>query len=236
MQLFGNDQFSASKVNQLMAEDKFSEAIAMMEAQIQKNRYSKELLMNLGYAHFKNGNFASSILNYERAKKLNPRDKNIREALSHVRGQLPIQITHIPDFILIRFFKSLITSFSSLTWSVLQILFFLALIVLLHHWLFKNRVTEWRFQHWSFLLSLLAMIVITGIFSYRSKSYEIGGNEGISTFNQSVRIAPDEKSTEVVEIGPGNKVYILDNIGDWYKVQLEDKDSGWIKKENVAII
>lgn len=91
-------------------------------------------------------------------------------------------------------------------------------------------------KRWSIISALILAILVCGLLGYFQHATELGGNIGISSNVHNIYQAPDERSGEVVTIGPGNKVYILDTIGDWYKVQLEDKDAGWIKKENIFII
>ena len=202
---------------------------------ITDGEHSADLYANIGYAYFQRGEIANAILYYEKAAKLDPHDHKIHASLNQIRSELPIQITHIPDFILVRWYRNAYNCLSSTMWSIMQVLAGLLLLYFVYRLLFHQIKTRPLYQ-WITITGLLVTILISGFFAYHRKQFEIGGNSGISMIQQELYEAPDARSGSVVSIGPGNKVFIIDNIGEWYKVQLRDKDTGWILKENIALI
>ncbi len=202
---------------------------------IEEGQHSKELYMNLGYAYYQDGDLANAVLYYEKALKLAPLDSYVKTSLAQIRAELPIQVSDIPDFILVRAYRSVSNLMSAATWSIIQLIFGLMFLYGLYQVLLKG-VTMKRTYSWTLLGVLLVLSLICGLMSYHSKLVEDGGDQAISMVDQELYKAADERSESVVTIGPGNKVFLLDTIGDWYKVQLRDKDTGWVKKEKVRLI
>ena len=198
-------------------------------------KHSAELYANLGYAYYQQNDLGKAILYYEKAIRLEPHNGEFLESIRMIRSELPVQITYIPDFIIVRLYRNAYNLLNSTTWSILQLLLFACLLYFLYIWLFRELKYGPLYQ-WVIFSLLLLSIVLSSFFAYHRKQYEIGGYAGISMGNQIIYQAPDQRSEEVVSIGPGNKVFILDQIGEWYKVQLRDKDIGWIQKDQISII
>lgn len=231
--------FSFNKMNAGAANDSLnnyqSDSIERYLSILTDGKHSPSLYANLGYEYYQNGNLANAILYYEKALKLDPHNDQLQKSLDQIRSELPIQITDIPDFILVRWYRSAYNYLSSTTWSVIQLFAGIVLLYFLYRLLFRNMTTKMIYQ-WLIIGGLLVIILLTSFFAYHRKQFEIGGHSGVSLKLQEVYEGPDSRSGTVLTIGPGNKVYILDNIGEWYKIQVRDKDTGWILKENIALI
>ena len=66
------------QANQLYSEGEYRQAADAYEQLLQEQGVAPELYYNLGNAYFKAGEVALSILNYERALRLNPRFDDAR--------------------------------------------------------------------------------------------------------------------------------------------------------------
>ncbi|MGA7119042.1 MAG: tetratricopeptide repeat protein [Polyangiaceae bacterium] len=81
-----------------LAEGRYKEAEADYEALIRDHRYSALLLYNLGNAYLRDGQAASALLAYERARVLTPRDRAIATNLAAARAALGLpQEDSAPD-------------------------------------------------------------------------------------------------------------------------------------------
>lgn len=200
-----------------------------------EGQHSEELYVNLGYAYYQNGDLANAILYYEKALKLEPRDADVLNAIEQIRSELLVQVSDIPDFILVRAYRSVSNMMSATTWSILQLIMGVLFLYGLYQVLLKDLSLK-KVHAWGILASLLALSLVCGLMSYHSQLVERGGDQAISMVDQELYKAADDRSESIVTIGPGNKLFLLDTIGDWYKVQLRDKDTGWVKKEKVSLI
>ena len=70
--------------NAAYAKNSFTEAIKLYTS-ILKSNQSAAIYYNLGNAYYKSNNMAFAILNYERAKKINPNDEDINFNLKLVK-------------------------------------------------------------------------------------------------------------------------------------------------------
>ncbi|MBL0073070.1 MAG: tetratricopeptide repeat protein [Bacteroidetes bacterium] len=76
--LYGqSEQEIFAAANKLYMDEKFDKAIEKYEQLVTMKKVSADVYFNLGNAYYKTGNFASSILNYERAQRLSPSDPDI---------------------------------------------------------------------------------------------------------------------------------------------------------------
>ncbi|MEB2286055.1 MAG: hypothetical protein B6D46_03830 [Polyangiaceae bacterium UTPRO1] len=73
--------------NTLYGEEKYPEAIAAWEKVLHAGVESGNLYFNLGNAWFKTGNVGRAVLAYERARRLMPRDPDLRANLDYARAR-----------------------------------------------------------------------------------------------------------------------------------------------------
>jgi tetratricopeptide (TPR) repeat protein len=77
-----------SAANKLYAQGKFSEAADAYEKMLRTGTQSSALLFNYGNAEFKSGHLGKSIVAYQQAEQLSPRDAVLRANLAFVRNQV----------------------------------------------------------------------------------------------------------------------------------------------------
>ncbi|MBN1621537.1 MAG: tetratricopeptide repeat protein [Endomicrobiales bacterium] len=81
-----NDYLDAFKqANQLYEKGKYEDAVKIYESLIEKGQINASVYYNLGNAYFKNHQIGYALANYERAKRIDPRDKDIRFNIDHIK-------------------------------------------------------------------------------------------------------------------------------------------------------
>ena len=78
--------------NTLYAQERYVEATQMYEQLAAEGLESSDLYFNLGNAYYMQSDFGRSILNYERAADIAPRDADIQANLATARAQVEGQI------------------------------------------------------------------------------------------------------------------------------------------------
>jgi tetratricopeptide (TPR) repeat protein len=86
------------QANQRYQADDFAGALEAYEAILGSGFTSADLFYNLGNAYFKTGNLGRSILNYERALRLRPRDPDAQANLELARSLTADDIEPLPRF------------------------------------------------------------------------------------------------------------------------------------------
>ena len=211
----------------------YNKTIECYEKIVASGESSSALYYNLGNAYYKNKNIPLAIVNYERAKRLSPKDEDILFNLRLAKTQTVDKIKSLPVFFLTAWYNWGTGLFSTNVWAYLSIFAFLVALVLLLVYFFSRSV---QLKKLTFLLAivLLSVSLLSMISSYNQKKLNYDTSYAIIT-NPSVNIksSPDENSTSLFILHSGTKLQVLDQIQDWYKVKIENGEVGWIKFDDV---
>ncbi len=217
----------------LFNEKDYAGAVASFE-QITSTKQSPELYYNLANAYIKNKQLAKAILNYERAIKLAPNNKKIKQNLSIAREQVDDDVIEIPDFLPVRVWNGFSQLLTPKYWIVLQAIFGLLSLLIVFLLLFKS--VQKRRQY-----LLLLLLAIVGFSFALAASYSAHQNfqyndKAILMESSNLMASPDERSELIKTINEGAKLKILDRIDPWVKVSLLNKEIGWILESDLERI
>ena len=196
---------------------------------------SAALWYNLGNAYYKSGEFARSILQYERALKMTPNDADLKHNLEVANLLVIDRVEPRPEFFLITWWKSLASRASADLWTrVFLFSLWLGIGCLLVFALSITSLNKPLFFSGSLLILIAAMLIALGITRH---NIETNDSEAIlMTPSVSVKSAPLNTGTDLFIIHEGLKVRILDDESDWVRIQLADGKEGWIRNEALEMI
>ena len=224
------------QANEAYRHGDYQKAIGLYQQVIKNGYESPAIYYNLGNAYFKSNDIPSSILFYERARRLAPGDDDIAYNLRLANLRVVDKIEPVPQVIFIRWWNGIEQSFSSDGWAVFVIVCVWAVIAAgLVFFLFRSFTVK-RLS--LFAVALCVILVVFGFYSMvHQYQYEQSANSGI-VFSPtvSVKSAPDEKSTDLFVIHEGVKVDLLDIVGTWRKIRLADGKIGWLSQEDIKVI
>jgi tetratricopeptide (TPR) repeat protein len=210
----------------------YFEAIDNYQAIAENGVKSAAVFYNLGNAYFKTGNFSKAILNYERAKLLDPSDEDVEFNLQKSRTHIIDKIEAIPELFFTSWVNRLLSFLSSNSWAILSLIVFLvALSILLLYFL----ITSSHIKRMSFFLGVI--LILVSLFSYlaakRTKNLVEKSNSGI-VMEQIVRVksSPDNESSDMFVIHEGTKIFILREVDHWSEIRLADGKQGWMETED----
>ena len=115
------DATNVDNANKAYKEKRYQQAIKDYELLLRTQK-TASLYYNLGNAYYRTGDFTKAILNYERAAKINPSDRDIKFNLQFVRAQLKDGFTDEDESFLITWYKSIINVMSIDCWAILGII------------------------------------------------------------------------------------------------------------------
>jgi tetratricopeptide (TPR) repeat protein len=214
----------------------YANAIKNYEQVLNSGNESAELYFNLGNAYYKSKKIDFSILNYERAKLLNPGDEDINFNLELARTYTIDKINTMPEFFLSVWIKSVSHIFSSNLWAYFSLTVFIFTLVAFLFYLFSSSIGIKKIFFW--LGIILLAISLTGfIFSYQQKSLLTNRDMAIIT-NAAIPVksSPDESGTDLFVLHEGTKVQVIDKAQNWLYIRLADGNKGWIEKTALVII
>ncbi len=235
--LFGFQPDSLVKTgNDLYAKGQFYHAINVYEQIVDSGYEASELYFNLGNAYYKVNNVTLAILNYERARKLNPRDEDIRHNLAIANAYVVDKIDIIPEFFLKNWIAGMVNITSSDTWAIISISSFVLFLILLLVYLFSGRIAIKKFSFW--LGVLMFFISATSFYSsLRRKQFLTLKNSAIIiTPTVTAKSSPAETGVDLFVIHEGSRVKIVDSIDVWNEIKLSDGKRGWVRKTDLTKI
>lgn len=226
---------SADEADKLAHEGNYSDAIDAYEALIAAGNESAGLYYNLGYSYFKSGSLGRAILNFERAKRLDPADPDVEANLQQAYA-LTDKMESVDVPIVERFWLAIAGAFSSDGWAWLFILFFFLALAGVAAFLFLDSVAMRKTGFFSAIVFFVLAIVSVSL-SLESRSETIDCSRAI-IMSQSADLStsPDKNGVCMTVLHEGTDVTIVDTLGDWVEVRLRDGNIGWLRLSDIEKI
>ncbi|MEZ4756469.1 MAG: tetratricopeptide repeat protein [Flavobacteriales bacterium] len=197
---------------------------------------SAALLFNIGNCHYKLGDVALAILNYERALKLAPGDEDIRANLDLARSRTKDRVSELPTSQVMQRWYRFAGGRDSDHWArrtmFLTVLLFAALAALL----FIRRQT-WRNIVGVGAGVLAGLMVIALLMAYvRHRSINSHDEAIIMAPRVEVKSEPTDRGTVLFVIHRGTKVKVLQVQQGRLEVRLANGSQGWLEEDQLERI
>ena len=229
--LMAQTDFDAA--NAAYADGRYEQAANMYEALLAEGE-NATLYYNLGNARFKQGELAQSILNYERALRLQPNHKDAKYNLKFAQSRITDNIVE-QDFFLSSWARAIRNQLRERTWLGLSIaLFILALTGILLFLLGREPWLRKTAFHTAWITLLFSLI--SGLNASSLHNRDTLRNEAIITQGVvNAKSSPDRSGTDLFTIHEGTKVTIRETIGEWCNIRVGNNE-GWIRLQNLERI
>lgn len=225
-----NPATELNRANQAYQSGNFLQAIEQYEHLLQQGYRSEALYYNLGNSYYRVNKLGLAVLNYERARLLDPTDADTKHNLQVVRNRLQDKIEPLPEFFLSKWWNGLRSQLSTNIWSAVALTLLWLGIAGLSVWLLgKVRF----YKKWGFIAGIgLLLLSLLGfaLANSRKQAIQNSGRAVILQPEIPLQSAPDPKSKIVLPLHEGTTIHFLDKIGDWHKVMLENGEQGWLPK------
>lgn len=223
--------------NRAYQENDFERALERYEQVVQSGYESAELYYNMGNAYFKLGDLGRSILFYERALRLQPRNRDVRANLELVRSLVIDEVVPLPGFWLFRV----------VDWWVHAIpRVWLIVIVTAGYVLAAAGLVTVLLARSAGLRALGIRVVIPAVATLAIFGVNlIAVQWGIGTPTEAVVLADevpvnsapsDDQALELFTIHEGTKVRIDQDAGEWVEIVLADGKVGWARADGLGVI
>lgn len=222
--------------NSAYAKGDYQKAIELYNSLIEANLTSSELYYNLGNAHYKANNIGLAILNYEKAKLLNPDDEDLAMNLKLANQKTEDKIDAAPQLFLSEWKNGIVNIFSERTWSISCILFFVAALIFIGIYITSPRS---GLKKLGFFGGLLLFTMSIFLYMVAQNKYEITKNSSnaiVISGTATITGSPNEKGTKLFILHEGTKVEITDEQSEWTEIKIANGNVGWIKSKLIAKI
>ncbi len=237
-----------AKGNALYEQGNFTGAIEQYATLADAGVADKDLFYNLANAYYKQDDFGRAVLFYERARRLAPRDRDVRDNLALVRTQLRDKQFVRDKNRLVRAAVWLHDNLNAREMALLGSVCYLVLCLLGIVFVFRDSAAVSRaYRRLSYISPgrlaglgktqdlLVALIIVSLLFlstsfsAYRKTSQENGRRVAVVVEPEAaVHSGPMEETTLQFKIHEGTLVRIRDARNAWVRINLPGGLSGWV--------
>ncbi len=205
---------------------RYEEAIRRYEEILQKGRESGALYYNLGNSYFKEGDLGRAVLNYERARRLIPRDSDLNFNYRYVLSQSGQNIVKNA----MSFGEGLIDSYIQFYTraEMLVIIIFLSLLIGIAHLL--SLYLKWSVRFQKGIIGVLTAVWILYGSGFIIK-IQAERNLAVVVEKTEAKFEPREDATVHFSLNEGAKIKILKIEGGWIKIKRPDGKIAWIPQK-----
>ncbi len=204
------------------------------ERVLQRGEASGALYYNLGNAYHRMGQIGRSILYYERAGELMPRDRDIEVNLGLARMGT---VDRVEAPVRLAIWDWVDAARDSLSLRELgRVLLFCGILLIPAFALWRFSPARFRASGRSLFVSLVAVYLLSaGWYGWRSRldsySYAVVLETKVDVFS-----APDASATQVFTLHEGTKVRTSENLAGWARIRLADGRQGWLPADTIQRI
>ncbi len=223
-----NPSDAFDQANKLYEEGKYAEAAGGYEKMIQGGNASAALYFNLGNACFKNGQIGRAIVNYRLARRLAPRDPDIRANLQFARDSVsggPSAVSRWQRWLGLMTLNELTVLAAGAIWLWFLLLVLCQMRVELKKSLQGYTATVGVISGW-----LALWLTVAACDRFLKTEAVIMVREAV------VRYGPLEESQSFYTVRDGAELHVVDRKNDWLQVIDAAKRAGWVQARQVALL
>lgn len=199
---------------------------------LKKDKKNANAYYNLGNTYFHLKQYTNAILNYERAKKLQPDSKYIQHNIDLTNNKLFSKIEFSKEFFVTKKIKGFAHTKSSDSWSIYMLVSFCVAVVLMCIHFFFSKSTLFKIGFLLLIFSVaFACLTYTTYKSEHRQDFAI-----IMQENAFLKSAPVESMNAATAVQTGTKVQIINSDKNWRKVKLPNDKTGWIEISQIEFI
>lgn len=233
----------AQQADSAYAADNFSLAERLYRESIAAEGTSSTICYNLGNAYYRQGNLGMAIVNYERALKLDPTNKDARINLDFVKGKITDRQIDSGSFVS-NLWENIVMFFKADTWASIAIVLFALFLASALTYLFSSVVLVKKLSFFGGLIIFLVCALAVIISFAAANRMETDRFAIILPPSAQLSTTPREarnQSEEAFLLHEGTKVEIVDSIsssadGKWFEVRVGQNERAWIKAADVERI
>jgi len=222
------------RANLSYEDEEYEEAISLYETLIQMDKVSPEVFYNLANSFFKLKKIGKAVVNYERALRLTPRDRdaslNLKLARSMTIDKIEIlEKGFILNLILLPYDRLNIDELTLLV-SILYLLI-TTLFIFSIFFVEKRKIVFYNIGALGILTFVLSIFLVSKIYNENFLKSAVVVSEKVD-----VRSGPKEDYFLQFTLHEGTKVRVVEERQLWYEIDLSKDLRGWLPKDSVDII
>lgn len=213
----------------------YKKAIESYEQLIKDGYSSSELFYNLGNAYYRDNQLGKAIFNYERSKKIDPNDVDVKNNLSIAYSKTIDKIEVKENFFVAAVKTNILSSFSTVIWAWFTIIISFLVFLFLYLFFAGPSVLVKRI---SFFVTVVLLVVFFIVYALgnSAKNAKIENSFAVITSPQvKIFTEPTVGSLSKFNLHEGTRVKIIEFNAEWVLIKLENGNEGWLKASDVGV-
>ncbi len=212
----------------------YQKAVSLYEDLIAMDKVSSEVFYNLGNSYFKLKNIGKAIVNYERALRLAPRDRDMKVNLKLAKSMTVDKIEASEKGFILNLALLPYGKFNINELTIFILIFYLAMILLLVLSIFFIAKRRGIFYG---VGASAVLFIIFSIFLFAKIHNENILRKAVVISNKvDVRSGPKEDYLLQFTLHEGTVLSVVEERQDWYEIDLSKDLRGWLPRDSVEII
>ncbi len=220
------------KANLLYEQGDYNEAISAYRGILEKGLESGNIYYNLGNCYFKKDNLGKTILNYARAKRLIPRDRDLQANYKYAKSLIKRSVVASSQSWITKFANSFFNQFTIDGLTVFLFLIYILLIIVLG----LGCITKMSRLKLSGLVTILGIAFLISIGFLSQRIFYSNKNAVIIEETVEAKFEPFASAAVYFNLYEGMEVEIISTGDGWFKIKRADDKVGWIKKRQLERI
>lgn len=197
-------------------------------------RQRANICYNLGNCYYKTRNYALAILNYQRALRIDPSDKDASFNLELTQSKLQDQFTPPSEMFFITWSRMLVRSMSATAWGYWAVFFMVLAVVC---WLLFKGLGNILGKKICFSSACVSafLCLLCFFLAYAENNWSYAEKQVVVTSTTKTFDSPTPWAKSVKELHEGTLLDVIDEQrGGWIMVEMPDGVSAWIKQAAVV--
>lgn len=220
------------KGNEMYNQEQYDSAAYYYNLIAEQKPDNAEVYYNLGNTYYRLNNIGKAVLNYERALKHDPGNKQADDNLYLTQSRISNRIQPVPEIFFLRWWRGITQSSFANPYAVIALILFL--VVAIYH---ISRRVGYIQKTYPIQLTV-ALLVVSVLFI--TLSLVAAGRQTSNRFAVVMQEAPlmaePEYGNSKTRIPEGTKVDICGKRSSWYEVTLPDGRTGWLQNTQLEQI
>lgn len=213
----------------------YKKAIDAYESLIKEGYISYKLYYNLGNAYYRNRQLGKAIYNYERAKKLQHDDEDVKNNLTLAYTKTIDKIEVKENFFISAVKTNVLSSFSTTSWAWLSISICALFFLFLYLFIAGPNVVVKRLSFFVSLVFLVSLFIVYFLGNSARNAKEQTNFAIITSPETKVYTEPTSTSSSKFGLHEGTRVKIVELNADWVLIKLENGNEGWLRLNDVGV-
>ena len=210
----------------------YAQASSLYESLMGRGIRNANIYYNLANAYFKQNHLGPAILYYEKAKRLDPRDRDISTNLGFVKGLLEYRIGDKRNWYA-KTGERILAGFTLVEMGIVSLGFGLFFWLSWAFCLYLRPESGWEWRRKTLLVFTVGFFTLWFLKGW----HDVAVQEAIVLKPQAaVRYGPSYKDQVALRLGEGLKVRVKKRAGEWSRVILTNGETGWMFQEEIGVI